>query len=121
MRFIVLDQNVPEAIVAWMSPLLPEWTVLHVNSLGMSGAPDHSVYRWAQDHHTTIVTYDEDFADVRMRALGSHHGIVRLRVWPTTIENTQRALLRLIEKVPDRQWDESLIIIDNQKIRIRRG
>jgi predicted nuclease of predicted toxin-antitoxin system len=120
MPTILLDQNIPEAIAPWLSDRLPEWRVLHVKTLQLDGAADEVIYRWAQQRDAIIATYDEDFADARMYPLGGHRGIIRLRVWPTTIENTQHALMRLISSVPDSDWHGSLIIIDNHKIRVRR-
>jgi hypothetical protein len=55
-----------------------------------------------------------------MFPIGSHAGVVRLRVWPTTVEETIAALSRLLTSVPDDQWPRSLIIIDNHRIRVRR-
>jgi hypothetical protein len=52
--------------------------------------------------------------------LGSHHGVIRLRLWPTTVETTRAALERLLSQVPVADWPESLIIIDQEKIRLRR-
>jgi hypothetical protein len=52
---------------------------------------------------------------------GRHCGVIRLRVWPTTVEETESALERLLETVPDEDLVGSLIIIDARRIRIRRG
>ncbi len=68
-----------------------------------------------------VVTFDEDFADTRMFPIGSHAGVVRLRVWPTTVEQAVAALARLLEVVPDDQLPNSLIIIDNHRIRVRQA
>ncbi len=68
----------------------------------------------------SIVTFDEDLADARMFPLGEHHGIIRLRIWPTTTEATQEAFIRLREALPFADWRGNLIIIDNQQIRLRR-
>ena len=92
----------------------------HVNGLGFKGKPDAFFYRWAQENEAIIVTYDEDFADSRLYPLGEHHGIIRLRVWPTTIEKTREALERLLQDMPHSKWKKSLIIIDNKKIRFRK-
>jgi len=67
-----------------------------------------------------VVTYDEDFADARFFPLGSHHGIVLLRVWPTTIEETITALTRLLAQVPVADLGGSLVIVDPGKIRLRK-
>jgi hypothetical protein len=56
-----------------------------------------------------------------MYPAGSHAGVVRLRVWPTTIENTETALARLFDSVADDDLHGSLVIIDEAKIRVRRS
>jgi predicted nuclease of predicted toxin-antitoxin system len=66
------------------------------------------------------VTFDEDFADQRSFPMGSHSGIIRLRVWPTTIEEIQDALERLLAEVPDAELAGALVIIDRDAIRVRR-
>lgn len=56
-----------------------------------------------------------------MYPVGSHAGVVRLRVWPTTIENTETALARLLDSVAEDDLQGSLVIVDAVKIRIRRA
>jgi len=56
-----------------------------------------------------------------MYPAGSHAGVVRLRVWPTTIENTESALARVFDSVPDEHMQGSLVIVDAAKIRVRRS
>ena len=117
---ILLDQNIPQALSGWLKGKLPGWEIRHVNELGFQGRTDEFLYLWAQENGAIIVTYDEDFADSRFYTLGHHHGIVRLRVWPTTVEQTQNAMERLIADLSPSEWRNCLIIIDNQKIRVRR-
>jgi predicted nuclease of predicted toxin-antitoxin system len=120
MPSVLLDQNIPRVVTSWLSERLPGWEVYHVSGLGFEGEPDDFLYTWAQGRKAVIVTYDVHFADAHMFGLGPHHGIIRLRVWPTTVESTCEALGRLLRSVPPDDWSDSLIIIDNQKIRIRR-
>ncbi|MGD9052790.1 MAG: DUF5615 family PIN-like protein [Desulfobacterales bacterium] len=117
---ILLDQNIPQGLSAWLRDKLPDWEIQHVNELGFQGRDDEFLYLWAQKNKAIIVTYDEDFADSRFYPLGHHHGIVRLRVWPTTVEQTQDAMERLISDLPPSKWINCLIIIDNKKIRVRK-
>lgn len=118
---ILLDQNVPAAAGAWLRDHRPEWEVYHTNELGFAGQSDVFLYRWAQENRATIVTFDEDFADARLRGgKPPSPGVIRLRVWPTTLEATIEALSRLLSGVPEDQWEGALVIIDNQKIRVRR-
>lgn len=117
---ILLDQNIPFVVTAWLRSKKPSWEIWHVKDLGFEGRPDEFLYRWAQQKKAIVITFDEDFADSRMYPLGMHHGVVRLRIWPTTVENTIESLIRLINTLPQEEWIESLIIIDNKKIRVRR-
>lgn len=117
---ILLDQNIPVAVAEWLRRQRMQWQVDHVNELGFAGRSDEFLYRWAQEHGNIIITFDEHFADARFHPLGRHHGIVRLRVWPTTTEATVDALSRLLANVPQNDWRGALIIVDNQKIRVRK-
>jgi hypothetical protein len=65
-------------------------------------------------------TSDEDFADQRSFPVGQHYGVIRLRVWPTTIEETQNGLSRLLEQSDDSELAGSLVIIGQHHIRVRR-
>jgi predicted nuclease of predicted toxin-antitoxin system len=117
---ILLDQNIPFAVAAWFCSQRPSWRIWHVKDLGFEGRSDDFLYRWAQQEKAIVITFDEDFADSRMYPLGMHHGVVRLRIWPTTIEKTIEALTRLMDSLPQAEWIESLIIIDDKRIRVRR-
>ena len=118
---ILLDQNVPQECAGWLQGRRPGWAVKHVNTIGLMGRPDADIFRWAQTNGAVIVSYDEDFADARTFPLGAHHGIIRLRVWPTTVEATVAALQRVLEQVPESDLPRNLIIVDNQRIRLRRA
>ncbi len=87
----------------------------------MSGSSDQLIFEWAQRHGAIVITFDEDFADTRMYPVGSHAGVIRLRVWPTTVENTEAALERLLGATQEDALRGSLVIVDNLRIRIRRA
>ena len=117
---ILLDQNVPRQVCDFLHLKRPEWRILHVNEIGLKGAADEVIFQRAQVEGAIVVTFDEGFADTRMYPVGTHVGIIRLRVWPTTVEQTERALGRLLESVEDRDLIRSLVIVDPQRIRIRK-
>jgi len=119
-KAILLDQNVPVAVTAWLAQRLPEWRIAHVNPLGFAGQTDRFLFDWAQKNGALVITFDEDFADSRLQTPGAHHGVIRLRVWPTTTEMAIRALERLMANLPPAEWAGGLIIVDNHRIRVRR-
>jgi hypothetical protein len=55
-----------------------------------------------------------------MYPVGSHAGVIRLRVWPTTVEQAEKALDRLLDSVDDGDFVGSLVIVDDQRIRLRK-
>jgi predicted nuclease of predicted toxin-antitoxin system len=116
---VLLDQNVPRVVAAWLQGLRPSWAVQHATEVGLAEKSDREIFEWAQARQTVIVTFDEDFADQRSFPVGEHHGVVRLRVWPTTIEETQHALERLLAEVPENELSGALVIIDRSHIRVR--
>lgn len=118
---ILLDQNIPPVVCEFVREKKPSWEVRHVNEVGLRGAPDDKIFQWAQIGGWVVITYDEDFADARMYPAGSHEGVVRLRVWPTTVENTEAALARLFDSITDEELRGSLVVIDQRRIRIRRS
>lgn len=118
---VLLDQNVPRAVAAWLRRLRPSWIVHHATEVGLAGKSDREVFEWAQSQRAVIVTFDENFADQRSFPVGQHYGIVRLRVWPTTTEEVQGALERLLAEVPDHELSGALVIIGRTHIRVRPG
>jgi len=67
-----------------------------------------------------VITFDEDFGDLRNFPLGTHHGIIRLRVWPTTEDLTIKALERVFESVSIDELRGALVIVDSNRVRLRR-
>ena len=118
---ILFDQNIPPSVCEFVRKRKPHWEVRHVNDVGLQGAADDTIFNWAQSDLSIVITFDEDFADARMYPAGSHAGVVRLRVWPTTIENTEAALARLFDSVAEEDLQGSLVIVDAVKIRVRRS
>lgn len=117
---VLLDQNVPRAIGPWLAKLKPDWTIRHTSEVGLDGAPDRRIFEWAQERDHIIVTFDEDFADQRVFPVGDHAGVIRLRVWPTTVEETEDALERLLDEVSDEELRGALVIVGRRQIRIRK-
>lgn len=116
---VLLDQNVPYTVLQWLHALRPGWNVIHAADVGLSVEPDSAVYSWAQAHGAAVFTFDEDFADRRSFPVGDHFGIVRLRVWPTTVEETTAAIRRLLDHVSEGELRGALVIVDRSSIRVR--
>ena len=117
----LLDENVPVPVGQWLKGLRPHWMVHHTSELGLNGKSDDAISKWAFKSQAVIITFDEDLADKRFFSTKDHPGVVRLRVWPTTIEEIQQALDRLLTEISDEELQGALIIIDQSRIRVRSG
>ena len=118
---VILDENIPPSVADFVRSRRPQWDLQHVHDVGLRGSHDATIFEWAQQRNAIVLTFDEDFADTGMYPVGTHAGVIRLRVWPTTIEQIESALDRLFNSTADDQLPGSLIIIDAQRIRIRRA
>jgi predicted nuclease of predicted toxin-antitoxin system len=118
---VVLDENIPPAVVNYLLRKRPDWTIRHVREIGLRGASDKAVFDWAQKNKSIVITFDEDFADARMFPAGTHAGVIRLRVWPTTVEATEAGLDRLLNTTEDSTLVGSLIVVDRARVRVRRS
>ena len=116
---VLLDQNIPRPVLQWLKAERPDWAVDHASEVGLAGKPDVEVFRWAQERGAIIITFDEDFADQRAFPVGEHHGVVRLRIWPTSVTETQNAIRLLISAVPGRELCGALVIVGRTRIRVR--
>jgi predicted nuclease of predicted toxin-antitoxin system len=114
-----LDQNVPRVAVAWLTQRLPGWDILHVFELGLGTATDAVIGEVAAEHHAIVLTFDEDFLDQRAELRSKLAGVIRLRIWPTRLENVLEALQRLLDEVPAAEFQGRAIVVDRRRIRVR--
>jgi predicted nuclease of predicted toxin-antitoxin system len=56
------------------------YTAEDVRDVGLAGQPDSAVFAYAQSTHAVLVTSDKDFSNILQYPLGSHAGIIVLRV-----------------------------------------
>lgn len=101
-----------------LGQFLPEVLTLHVYDVGLVGKSDAEVLKYALAHDAITVTFDEDLADQRLFPVGSHAGVVRLRVEPTDVATTWAALFRLFNHVELPEIRHALVIVDSTRIRI---
>ncbi len=52
----------------------------HVREAGLKGQPDAEIMAYARHERRTLITLDKGFADLRCYPLGTHTGIIRLKL-----------------------------------------
>ena len=94
--------------------------VVHVREVGLRGALDRDILSFARSESRVLVTQDAEFADIRKYPLGSHGGIVRLRLALATSAVVLRVLSALIPRLETQDVQSgALVITDGRRYRVR--
>jgi predicted nuclease of predicted toxin-antitoxin system len=90
-------------------------------ALGLRSAPDRQVLEQASELAAILITSDRGFGDLRAYPLGSHAGIILLRLEPRLAypQIINRFIDALVE-VPLDQMAGALCVVDASNVRIRR-
>jgi predicted nuclease of predicted toxin-antitoxin system len=88
-----------------------------VLEVGLSGATDEQVLRFAVENGRVLVTLDADFANVFPPE--QTLGVIRLKVHPATEERIRQAIRRALLYLQDIDLAGRLAVVDEDKIRIR--
>jgi len=92
-----------------------------VRDVSLRGSDDDTVFSYAQARQATLVTADRDFEDIRRFPLGTHYGIVVVRVpeiLPTWVVNDE--LLKALKQLRGQSLHGALVIVELGRIRVRR-
>jgi predicted nuclease of predicted toxin-antitoxin system len=91
--------------------------------MSIAGSPDPDVLAAAQSLNAILITGDRDFLDLRDFPVGTHSGIVVLRI-PDTV-SYRRKIERLLAVINDGLADEvaggSLAVVTMTRVRFRRA
>lgn len=76
-RFLV-DEDMPRTAAGVLRQA--GYIAEDVRDVGLRGRSDQAIFEYAQAHNSIIVTADTDFANVLDYPLGTHPGIIVLRL-----------------------------------------
>ncbi|MBI2842893.1 MAG: DUF5615 family PIN-like protein [Armatimonadetes bacterium] len=95
--------------------------VRHVREVGLRGQPDEFVFAMAQDMAAILITADLGFGDIRRYPLGSHCGVVVLRL-PDYYrrDDIVELVRRFLESADLERMAGALVVVDPVRFRIRR-
>ncbi|MBC8184791.1 DUF5615 family PIN-like protein [candidate division KSB1 bacterium] len=118
---ILLDQNIPSLIETWLQHVVGKTAeITSTRTLGMQRMTDDKIFYYCQQHRMVIITYDEDFQNPVIMPNIPGYGVVKLNVYPTGLQQTQDALLRLLDNYSIETWEKASIVVDPHKIRYQK-
>lgn len=97
------------------------FTVIDVRDASLRGAPDRDILAFARDKKAAIITADVGFGSLVYFSNIEHFGIIILRLpVETPVKKINEILVNALLRIPSDEIAGSIIVIDRQKIRIRR-
>lgn len=88
--------------------------------LNLGQLPDEKVVKIAQDQKRVIVTFDQDFGEMFYFKEAGNFGVIILKLENQTIESVNLTLKNFFNHHVDINLENSLIIVEENKIRITR-
>jgi len=118
MRFL-LDADVPRSSAVVLSKLGHQ--VVDLRDIGLGGATDKEVIKYAKDNNLILVTRDVEFANFLRYPMGSHVGVVVLRLpFDFTSERINSVLKDFIRSVKVEDLLNNVTIVELGRYRIRK-
>lgn len=114
-----LDENMPEALVQLLTKAGHDVETAFGERL--AGAKDPLILQAAGREGRVLMTYDLDFADIRVYPPGSHAGIVVFRLKDQRWRTLRQPVQRLLEETDLDSLRGSLAIVDAARVRYCRG
>lgn len=115
----LVDENLPLSAAAVLRE--QGHRALHVREIGMRGARDETIFARAQEEGWIIVTRDLGFGNLLDYPLGTHTGIVLLRVpYTFTARQINNILSAFISSIEPQMMNKALSVVEPDRYRIRR-
>lgn len=110
---LYLDQMFPLAV----GKVLREqgYDVLRASDIGQARANDQQILGKAIAEDRILVTLDEHFGDWVILPLSKHHGVIRIKIHPTTSENILRILMPFLRDHNQEQFKDNLVILSEKR------
>jgi predicted nuclease of predicted toxin-antitoxin system len=109
-----------------LSPSLANWLNLnghdatHTSDIGLSSAPDETIMQAARDEDRVVLTADLDYPRLLALAQAEGPGVILFRGGDYSERETLDRLKVMLEKVPVKDLPGSIIVIEKDRIRLRR-
>ena len=89
--------------------------VLRASEVGQARADDYQILQKAIVENRILVTLDEHFGDWVILPLSEHSGVIRLKINPTTTNNTIKLLLPFLRLHSSDQFKNYLVILSPKR------
>lgn len=115
---LLLDENVPPQAAIQLRQ--HDYDAVHVRDVNLKGHEDSQIMNCAIKSERCLVTLDADFSDIRNYPVGSHKGVIRLKLRFAPSSTVVSVLLSLLPKLADAPVEKGLLVVsDGKQYRLR--
>ncbi|MBU3959011.1 MAG: DUF5615 family PIN-like protein [Candidatus Omnitrophica bacterium] len=93
---------------------------ISLRELHKTEANDDEIIRIAKDRKAILITRDRDFSNLTLYPLGSHEGIILLRITPKYMEEVHSVLLETLKLITPEDIKGNLLIITSTTYRLHK-
>jgi predicted nuclease of predicted toxin-antitoxin system len=115
----LLDENLSPDQAFWLRQT--GFDAVSAYTVGLRGAADEEVRRFAIESDRVLVTLDADFGQIHRFPPKNTPGVVRLKIHPPTEQAIQALLLATLSALQSHELRGKLAVADEHKIRVRSG
>ena len=115
---LLIDENVPLKLAVELLRLYPN--SIYVLNSHLKGKSDKYLFEYAKKNGFIIITYDTDFLDMLCYPLENSPGRIILRYKNLKISETLEKTVKALEILKNKDLNNSIVIVSNDKIRIKR-
>ncbi len=91
------------------------YDVLRASETGYARADDQQILQKAISDYRILITLDEHFGDWVILPLSKHHGVLRMKVHPTTSEKILNLLIPFLQNYTQDQFQDHLVILSEKR------
>jgi len=119
MASFVVDEDLPESLCQALRN--KGHNAVGIREVRLQGSADQQVFDYAQALSAIIITEDLDFADTLAFPLGTHFGIIVLRISDQVLYSTRlNRVLEVIDSGLAKDLRGALAIVELTRVRVRR-
>jgi len=116
----LIDEDLPRSTARLLRSLGHE--AFDVRDIGLRGASDNEIFAYASKVNATVVTADVGFASMIYLSSQAHAGTILLRLpIDMPIKMLNEILVKAVNILSDEEICRSIVVVDQNKIRIRRS
>ncbi len=91
------------------------YDILRALETGDARADDQQILQKAISENRILITLDEHFGDWVILPLSKHHGVIRMKVHPTTSEKILNLLMPFLQEHTQDQFQDHLVILSEKR------